>query len=334
MQMLGTYFKLTSELNKMRITLLHHAIISEATLEIVKKIIETSNEDIEDINAQTDDGVTPLMVAVSRGNKDIVKLLIEKKCNLKLKDSSGNTALYYADDLEILQLLIDAKANVNIQNKEGETPLHALIKYSNDNEESYNLIQKLIEAEADLDLTDKHGRTPLYYAAKDKELAKILLQSGANPQLLPERIGYDFYISTGIFKEGSGNCFEYNPNWNEIHFFQSGSEIILKLPKDKVEQFESMLRNLMGQELCERANRREKAFKHLSGDELSRLFTENNIQNPFSEVEDMINTCKNLKLLLNVSYAKNPVNLFYSSTKHGLMTLENENDQRKKIRLN
>ena len=66
--------------------------ISKGDIEVVKKFIEYG----ADVN-EVSNGMTPLMFAARYNNVEILKLLIEKGANLKLKDNKGFTALKYAE---------------------------------------------------------------------------------------------------------------------------------------------------------------------------------------------------------------------------------------------
>jgi ankyrin repeat protein len=66
--------------------------ISKGEVEIVKKFIEYG----ADINEKSN-GMTPLMVAARYNNVEIIKLLIAKGANTKQKDEKGFTALKYAE---------------------------------------------------------------------------------------------------------------------------------------------------------------------------------------------------------------------------------------------
>ena len=70
-----------------------------------------------DINGNSKMG-TPLMAAVVKGNKEIVKLLISKNINLDTIDANGTTALIYATmfkNYEIVNDLVKAGANINLK---------------------------------------------------------------------------------------------------------------------------------------------------------------------------------------------------------------------------
>lgn len=66
--------------------------ISKGDLEIVKKFIEYG----ADVNEKAN-GMTPLMIAARYNKVEIIKLLLSKGANLKDKDEKGFTALKYAE---------------------------------------------------------------------------------------------------------------------------------------------------------------------------------------------------------------------------------------------
>jgi ankyrin repeat protein len=66
--------------------------ISKGEFELVKKFIEYG----ADVNEKSN-GMTPLMVAARYNKVEIIKFLLEKGANSKEKDSNGFTALRYAE---------------------------------------------------------------------------------------------------------------------------------------------------------------------------------------------------------------------------------------------
>jgi ankyrin repeat protein len=71
-------------------------------------------------------GSTALIKAISKGNSEIAKLLIEKKANVNARSNYGWTALMEAvdkGDLEMAKLLIDKKADVNAKDRYGRTAM-------------------------------------------------------------------------------------------------------------------------------------------------------------------------------------------------------------------
>jgi ankyrin repeat protein len=77
--------------------------ISKGEVEVVKKFIEYG----ADIN-ETTNGLTPLMYAARYNQVEIIKLLLEKGANVKTKDERGLTALNHAENskaTEAIELL-------------------------------------------------------------------------------------------------------------------------------------------------------------------------------------------------------------------------------------
>lgn len=88
-----------STVNKEKITINYDDItplcvaIIKGDLEVVKKFVEYGS----DVN-QKSNGLTPLMIAARSNKTEIVKYLIENcKVNINEKDSNGFTALKYAE---------------------------------------------------------------------------------------------------------------------------------------------------------------------------------------------------------------------------------------------
>ena len=106
--------------------------------QIVRILLEHSaNINISDIR-----GATPLHRAASKGNLDVVKLLLKFKGNLSLeinvKDVYGNTPLHLAceeDRREEAKLLVENGASLEVKNRETKTPLdvcsHGLFRILN-----------------------------------------------------------------------------------------------------------------------------------------------------------------------------------------------------------
>ncbi|MEH1771269.1 MAG: ankyrin repeat domain-containing protein, partial [Nostoc sp.] len=70
----------------------------------------------------TNYGETPLHLAVSQGNKQVVELLIAKGADVNAKNKDGNTPLHLAYDLDIVKLLIAKGADANAKNNDDMTP--------------------------------------------------------------------------------------------------------------------------------------------------------------------------------------------------------------------
>jgi ankyrin repeat protein len=92
--------------------------------------------------------MTVLMAAASKGNLEMVKLLIEKGADVEDKDKDGATVLVHATLMgnpEIVRFLIDKGADVNAQTSQGLTALMMAADQGN-----LEIVKFLIEKGADV----------------------------------------------------------------------------------------------------------------------------------------------------------------------------------------
>jgi ankyrin repeat protein len=119
--------------------------------------------DSANINATSDEGITPLMYAAENGNEDIVKILLYNKANPNLVPYSGRTALISAaiqNHPEIVYDLLLYGANINATDEVNAT---ALIYCS-----GYNLLymtQYLLDNHADTRIMTSDSTNALLCAA-------------------------------------------------------------------------------------------------------------------------------------------------------------------------
>jgi hypothetical protein len=159
-----------------RWTLLHAATSSQASLDVVKTLVDAGAE----INVQDNEGNTPLHFAVKRINRE----------KLPIRDYEG-----------IIRLLLERKADVHIVNIGGATPLHTAAAFR----ANPSAVEMLIQAGADVNLRTfkSYGAwTPLHgaVARNDAAVATVLLKYGARiyvidgreltPLLVAERGGF------------------------------------------------------------------------------------------------------------------------------------------------
>jgi ankyrin repeat protein len=158
---------------KFGLSALHVAVLQAKmdTLEVLLKYFP-------DINLRDESYQTPLLLAVQMEDLEIIGALLNHTSN-----EERLSALHYAvqsNSIDSLKLLLAFEAHTNI----GDTiiafnPLHYAVRKNNP------LLLELLAkyASKDIDAVDRNGHTALHVAVmnNDGEAAKILLQSGANP---------------------------------------------------------------------------------------------------------------------------------------------------------
>jgi ankyrin repeat protein len=97
--------------------------VQKGNLEQVKELL---GADPDLVFSRTEDGDTPLHLAILYGQRDVAKLLLSSNADVNAKGHRGWTPLYcvavkgYRD---IAELLIASKADVNVKESDGWTPL-------------------------------------------------------------------------------------------------------------------------------------------------------------------------------------------------------------------
>ncbi|MDG7057512.1 MAG: ankyrin repeat domain-containing protein [Wolbachia endosymbiont of Penenirmus auritus] len=116
-------------------------------------------------------------------NKEIVKLLLERKADPNIADSCGRTPLYVACtfcgdvgfNVGIIKLLLKSGGNINKKDNEGNTPLHQLVDTSIGISENSPALLKEQSLEL-VELFVKHGAS-IYTRNKDRKTPKDLIKS-------------------------------------------------------------------------------------------------------------------------------------------------------------
>jgi len=172
----------------------------------VKQIIDKDISLLEFTNPR---GSTPLTIAASSGQTELVTFLISKGANVNAVNNFGNTPLHYAawsSDLTSFKALHEKGALINKQNSQGQTPLQYACMGGNRQILQYCIQQgmdihkkiddgssllhwaayggnidifKYLESEGmDMNQGDKDGSTPLFWAATGKkpEMARYLVE--------------------------------------------------------------------------------------------------------------------------------------------------------------
>ena len=185
------------------VTPLHQAA-AVGNREIMGLLLESCPAEVSD-----DQGVTPLMSAISYKKVEAAKFLISQGANPETKDNAGHSAADYAaaNGLKASELW---EASDSQKDGEGNTPLHIAcisgqgdlvrtliqkhpqwLNEINDRHETplllaagtnnFMIAQLLIQAQADVNLRSNRGSTPLHLAAyrNNAPLTTLLIEAGA-----------------------------------------------------------------------------------------------------------------------------------------------------------
>ena len=156
-----------------------HEATRDGDLEQVRALIDAG----ADLDAQGDNGETPLITAIIEGHVLVASLLIDRGAGIQARNKGGFTPLHaaaYANAIEIAEKLLSRGADVKDQmNKAGVTPLSVA------SEEGHpGLVKVLIGHGADLEAGERNGYTPLTRALwrGQNEVVALLQRSGAKCQ--------------------------------------------------------------------------------------------------------------------------------------------------------
>ena len=140
---------------------LFKAIVDEDIPLIVSYIKSGANANFVD----PDEGLTPLLYAICRGNEQMVESLLENGAGVNIRDFTGRTPLHYSalkGTTKIVNLLLNHKADVNaVDEPDKLAPLHISAYTGNPSATSNFLsIENII-----VNPRDNNGITPLHFAA-------------------------------------------------------------------------------------------------------------------------------------------------------------------------
>ncbi|KAF9769094.1 hypothetical protein IL306_013537 [Fusarium sp. DS 682] len=210
-------------------TALHFAVL-QGHQSIMKYLLERDPNLISVADGQSQ---TPLFSAVFCGSSSAIKLLLDRRADLRAYDTHGNSVLHHAVNTEkssVLKLLLDGGTDINRQNAQGRTPLHiatvgdhssavkALLEKRSRTDIGDNLGRKalheavlsgnkactqlLLKHRVSVDARDKDGQTALAYAIQGRHgsILKLLLEGGTDINSM-DKSGYTMIMVAVLVSE-------------------------------------------------------------------------------------------------------------------------------------
>ncbi|EEA28309.1 hypothetical protein TMatcc_003365 [Talaromyces marneffei ATCC 18224] len=182
-----------------------HEAISRGQKDVVKSLLE---EGVPNINAQDSRGYTPLHRAIEQDDLESAKALLEKGASTSQSNVMVQPVLKFAVALgseEMVRLLLDNGAHVDERDAIGYTPLVSAAATGNE-----KLLKLLIERGADLNARGAtRGMTALHQAAQTGHagIVRMLLRAGAKPNVRNFSGKTPLQIATGLRKENVKKVF-------------------------------------------------------------------------------------------------------------------------------
>ena len=128
-------------------------------------------------------GLSALMLAASKGNTEIIELLLRSNADINSRDKQRKTALFWAavsNHSAAVKQLLDYGARADLRDQNGETALMQVAWAGHS-----NVVQELVKKDAGINFRDPQGLTALTVASINGHTAIVetLLNAGANPDL-------------------------------------------------------------------------------------------------------------------------------------------------------
>ena len=149
-------------------TALHYSC-KHGHIDIVRTLVKHK----ANVNARTDSGDTPLIIAAVNNHDNIVHaLLSDSQCSVSTNGENGYTALHYSckhGHIDIVRTLVKHKANVNARTDSGDTPLAIAADNKHD-----NIVHTLSDYNCEVHAKDKDAYTALFHTSCERGYAGIV----------------------------------------------------------------------------------------------------------------------------------------------------------------
>lgn len=191
---------------------------------LAKQLLESGECDV---NATTEMGATALIEAAASGQQSVVRMLLDKKADMTVKNWYG-TALHCAAEsgqvASIIELL-SSGLDVDIKDRGGRTALHCATTQNH-----VRAMQALLDRGANVDALSDRGYTSLRLAVmweRPLKVVQTLLTNGADTEELQGNIGFTVLhhaagmnleqILTLLISYGADVCARYTHGGTALH---------------------------------------------------------------------------------------------------------------------
>lgn len=221
-------------------------MVCEGNLERLKSQLRSSN----DLEIQTNSGISLLHKAVACKQAAVIEYLIDKGIDFNQKDNIGRTPLFIAleiRDEKLIDLLKQKNAQVdfNITYDDGLSPLDKAMLFG-----GLDDVKFMVEQGANINSINGRGATPLAIALRDgfDDVANYLISKGADTELAKIPMPQGEYLgqekpgllpkifAPGIVSIEHGNLnATFHPNGREIYFtvesprYKGGTIMVTKM---------------------------------------------------------------------------------------------------------
>ena len=147
--------------------------VERGDVELVESLLSAG----ADPNLGDTAGMTPLSLASLKGNYSMVKVLLSYGARLDLRTPYPPlTMAIKGGNPEIVRELINRGMEVNYSDSEGITPLHLAARLGH-----AEIVKILLDKRGEVNIKDRYGMTPLMWGAwkGSPEIVKMLLEGGA-----------------------------------------------------------------------------------------------------------------------------------------------------------
>jgi len=163
------------------------------------KLLKSLNADF---NQKIINDLSPLGLAVSRSDTDLIKALVEMGADIHEKDNAtGTSLLFHTKDEKTIKCLVEFGLDLNLKNKNGMTPIENAIRSRNK-----EAIKCLIDLGAIIDGIDENSNAIVTMAVGDIEIIKYLTDLGIDVDLKDKTEETAMHKAAALGDINSINC--------------------------------------------------------------------------------------------------------------------------------